>query len=119
MDTFPDHGHRGARQFDRRVQADPASGRFFFYDLLGEAIWIFGYGGLGYLFGTQWEVVSDVLSNISGLSLGLVISRHRHLAGGQVAEDNRGKKSKPSLSELREVLVHFPLAFNSIGNRLA
>ena len=47
--------------------------RFFFYDLLGEAIWIFGYGGLGYLFGTQWEVVSDVLSNISGLSLGLVI----------------------------------------------
>ena len=47
--------------------------RFFVYDLIGEAIWIFGYGGLGYLFGTQWEVVSDVLSNISGLSLGFVI----------------------------------------------
>jgi membrane protein DedA with SNARE-associated domain len=47
--------------------------RFFFYDLIGESIWIFGYGGLGYLFGSQWEVVSDVLSNISGLSLGLVI----------------------------------------------
>lgn len=47
--------------------------RFFFYDLLGETVWVFGYGGLGYLFGTQWEVVSDVLSNISGLSLGLVI----------------------------------------------
>ena len=46
--------------------------RFFLYDLIGETIWIFGYGGLGYLFGTQWEVVSDVLSNISGLSLGLV-----------------------------------------------
>lgn len=47
--------------------------RFFLYDLIGETIWIFGYGGLGYLFGTQWEVISDVLSNISGLSLGLVI----------------------------------------------
>ena len=45
--------------------------RFFMYDLIGEAIWIFGYGGLGYLFGAQWEVVSDVLSNISGLTLGL------------------------------------------------
>jgi len=47
--------------------------RFFIYDLVGEAIWIFGYGGLGYLFGTQWEVVSDILSNISGLSLGLIL----------------------------------------------
>jgi len=47
--------------------------RFFIYDLIGESIWIFGYGGLGYLFGTQWEVVSDILSNVSGLSLGLVI----------------------------------------------
>lgn len=48
-------------------------GRFFFYDLIGETIWIFGYGGLGYLFGTQWEVVSDVLNSVSGLALGLII----------------------------------------------
>ena len=47
--------------------------RFLLYDLTGEAIWIFGYGGLGYLFGSQWEVVSDLLSNVSGLALGLVI----------------------------------------------
>jgi len=47
--------------------------QFFFYDLLGEAIWIFGYGGLGYLFGTQWVVISDLLENISGFLLGLVI----------------------------------------------
>ncbi len=47
--------------------------RFILYDLIGELIWIFGYGGLGYLFGTQWEIVSDFLSNISGLALGLVI----------------------------------------------
>jgi membrane-associated protein len=51
--------------------------QFFLYDLLGETIWIFGYGGLGYLFGTQWEAVSELLSNISGLLLGLVL-----LAGG-------------------------------------
>ncbi|HAV78628.1 MAG TPA: hypothetical protein DCX53_14870 [Anaerolineae bacterium] len=47
--------------------------RFFLYDLLGEFIWIFGYGGLGYLFGAQWETVSNVLSNISGLTLGMVL----------------------------------------------
>ncbi|HKJ39931.1 MAG TPA: VTT domain-containing protein, partial [Anaerolineales bacterium] len=47
--------------------------RFLIYDLIGESVWIFGYGGLGYLFGTQWEVVGGVLSNISGLTLGLVL----------------------------------------------
>lgn len=47
--------------------------RFFLYDLFGEAIWVFGYGGLGYLFGSQWELISDILSNVSGLGLGLVI----------------------------------------------
>ena len=47
--------------------------RFLMYDVLGEAIWIFGYGGLGYLFGTQWEVVSDFISNFGGFALGLVI----------------------------------------------
>lgn len=47
--------------------------RFLLYDLSGEAIWIFGYGGLGYLFGTQWEVVSAFLSNMGGLLWGLLI----------------------------------------------
>ncbi len=47
--------------------------KFLMFDLLGEAVWIFGYGGVGYLFGAQWENASDVLNNISGLALGLVI----------------------------------------------
>lgn len=47
--------------------------RFFLYDVLGESIWIFGYGGLGYLFGSQWEVISDLLGNISGFLLGAII----------------------------------------------
>lgn len=46
--------------------------RFFVYDLIGETVWIFGYGGLGYVFGSQWEVVSDLLSSISGFALGLL-----------------------------------------------
>ena len=46
---------------------------FLLYDILGEAIWIFGYGGLGYLFGPQWEVVSDFISNFGAFALGLVI----------------------------------------------
>lgn len=47
--------------------------RFFRYDLSGEAIWIFGYGGLGYLFGSQWETVSNFLNNMSGFLLGLLV----------------------------------------------
>lgn len=47
--------------------------RFFIYDIIGEAVWVFGYGGLGYLFGAQWEVISDLLSNISGFALGIVL----------------------------------------------
>jgi membrane-associated protein len=47
--------------------------RFFIYDLLGETVWIFGYGGLGYLFGSEWEVISNLMSNISGLLLGLIL----------------------------------------------
>jgi membrane-associated protein len=47
--------------------------RFMFYDLLGELTWIILYGGLGYLFGSQWELVSDFISSFGGLILGLVI----------------------------------------------
>ncbi len=43
------------------------------YDALGEIVWILGYGGLGYLFGSQWELVSDFLNNFGGLVLGVLI----------------------------------------------
>ncbi|MCC7119024.1 MAG: DedA family protein [Anaerolineales bacterium] len=45
--------------------------KFFLYDLLGETVWIFGYGGLGYAFGSQWEIVNEFLSNFGGVLLGL------------------------------------------------
>jgi len=47
--------------------------RFMIYDSLGELTWVVLYGGLGYLFGSQWELVSDFISNFGGLILGLVI----------------------------------------------
>ena len=46
--------------------------RFMLYDILGEAVWIILYGGLGYLFGSQWEVVNEFISNFGGLLLGVV-----------------------------------------------
>jgi len=47
--------------------------RFLLYDIAGETIWIFGYGGLGYFFGSQWEAVGAFFSDISGLLLGLLL----------------------------------------------
>jgi membrane protein DedA with SNARE-associated domain len=47
--------------------------RFIAYDSLGELTWILLYGGLGYLFGSQWELVSDFISNFGGLILGILI----------------------------------------------
>jgi len=46
---------------------------FLFYDVIGEAIWVFGYGGLGYLFGSQWELVGEFMSNFGGLILGVLL----------------------------------------------
>jgi membrane protein DedA with SNARE-associated domain len=31
------------------------------------------YGGLGYAFGSQWELISDFISDFSGLLVGLLI----------------------------------------------
>lgn len=47
--------------------------RFLVYDSLGELTWIVLYGGLGYLFGSQWELVGDFISSFGGLLLGLAL----------------------------------------------
>lgn len=47
--------------------------RFLVYDTLGELTWIILYGGLGYIFGSQWELVSEFVSNFGGFLLGLFI----------------------------------------------
>ena len=44
--------------------------KFLLYDVLGELTWIALYGGLGYAFGSQWELISDFISNFSGFAVG-------------------------------------------------
>ncbi len=46
--------------------------RFLLYDVGGELTWLVLYGGLGYWFGSQWELVYDFMSNFGGLTLGVV-----------------------------------------------
>ncbi|OQY42843.1 MAG: hypothetical protein B6242_15690 [Anaerolineaceae bacterium 4572_78] len=46
--------------------------RFLGYDILGELTWILLYGGLGYTFGSQWELISEVISDFSGFIVGFV-----------------------------------------------
>ena len=70
--------------------------RFLMYDLVGEAIWVFGYGGLGYLFGTQWEVVSDFISNFGGLMLGLVVLVAGFLLAMRLLRPNSPKIDGPA-----------------------
>jgi membrane protein DedA with SNARE-associated domain len=48
-------------------------GKFFLFMFLGESTWVFLYGGLGYAFGSQWELVSEFLSNFGGLALGIAL----------------------------------------------
>lgn len=46
--------------------------RFLAYVLAGEATWLLLFGGLGYAFGSQWEVINQLISDSSGFVLGLV-----------------------------------------------
>lgn len=53
--------------------AYPAA-RFVPFAAVGEAVWLLGYGALGYLFGSQWEYVSDLVANASGALVGVAIA---------------------------------------------
>jgi len=47
--------------------------KFLAFDVTGEITWILLYGSLGYAFGSQWELISDFISDFSGLLVGLVV----------------------------------------------
>jgi membrane protein DedA with SNARE-associated domain len=47
--------------------------RFIAFDIAGEAVWIFAYGGLGYFFGSKWELAGDFVTDFGGFMLGLVL----------------------------------------------
>lgn len=66
--------------------------RFMLYDVSGEIVWILLYGGLGYLFGSQWELVSDFLGNFGGLILGLVLFGFGIRQAIKRQEQNKQKK---------------------------
>ena len=45
--------------------------RFLGYDVAGEVTWIVLYVGLGYVVGSQWELISQFVGDFSGLLVGL------------------------------------------------
>ncbi|MGB0387577.1 MAG: DedA family protein [Ardenticatenaceae bacterium] len=45
--------------------------RFLLVDAAGETTWLLLYGGIGYTFASQWEAISDLISDFSGLLVGL------------------------------------------------
>ncbi|MCB0032593.1 MAG: DedA family protein [Anaerolineales bacterium] len=47
--------------------------KFVSYDVAGEVTWLIVFGGLGYIFGSQWEYVSNFISDFSGLIVGVFV----------------------------------------------
>ena len=47
--------------------------KFLLFDITGEITWILLYGGLGYTFGSQWELISDFIADFSGLLIGVLV----------------------------------------------
>lgn len=41
--------------------------RFLRYVVVGEALWLIGYGGIGYLFSSQWAIIAEQISTVSSL----------------------------------------------------
>jgi membrane protein DedA with SNARE-associated domain len=56
--------------------------RFMFYDVLGETVWIVLYGGIGYFFGSQWETISQIISDFGWLLVGILLLAGHALVGG-------------------------------------
>jgi membrane protein DedA with SNARE-associated domain len=46
---------------------------FLGYDLAGEITWIALYAGLGYTVGNSWEYIGELISNFSGLLVGVLV----------------------------------------------
>ncbi|NPV77644.1 MAG: hypothetical protein HPY59_14890 [Anaerolineae bacterium] len=47
--------------------------KYFLLVLSGEFTWILLYGGLGYFFGSQWELISELISNFTEFILGAML----------------------------------------------
>lgn len=47
--------------------------RFLVADIAGEAFWLLLFGGIGFLLGGNWELVSSVIGDLGGFLSGLVL----------------------------------------------
>lgn len=47
--------------------------KFFFYDFLGEFLYVVLFGGLGYIFGNQWETISQISEDVTTVLVLIVI----------------------------------------------
>ena len=47
--------------------------KFLVYDAAGELTWLLLFGGVGYAFSSQWEAMSEFISNFSGLLVGVAV----------------------------------------------
>ena len=47
--------------------------RFLIYDTAGEITWLGFFGSLGFIFGSQWEAISQFVSDLSGLLAGIAL----------------------------------------------
>ena len=47
--------------------------RFFFFDLIGEILYVIIFSGLGYIFGDQWEAISSISQDITTIVVLLII----------------------------------------------
>jgi membrane protein DedA with SNARE-associated domain len=47
--------------------------RFVAYDLAGELTWLLLYGGVGYTFSSQWEAISQLISDSSGALVAITL----------------------------------------------
>lgn len=46
---------------------------FAMLDTAGELLWLLIYGTIGYIFGTQWEAVSELIHNLGGMGIGILL----------------------------------------------
>lgn len=47
--------------------------RFLLLDLAGEMLWVSLYGGIGFALGSQWQAASQLITDSSGLILGVTV----------------------------------------------
>jgi len=84
--------------------------KFVLFSLTGETLWIAIYGGLGYAFGSQWELVNEFIGNFSGFIAGAaaagmglwLLLRSRKKAPAPVAEEDAPEAFIAAVSPIQE-----------------